>query len=544
MMMMRCEKKNPARMFLVSAMALPMLFALEGAAQADDWVCIEEDGELVCGWDPQSQIDSYALPVGGGAVLPGATVNWSAHAKCTGPSSGMASCAAAGSSVGGNVVAGYTIAVRRVDNCTDLNFVGPSQGLTSSGTTNASGTASGSFTAPATSGTYSYLLRHGSENINGYIWSAEQVCTTLTVAATISCPANQTAECTSGTGGQSVSFTTPSDSSGALSVCSPASGSSFPVGTTADTCSTANASCSFSVTVTDSQGPSLTCPAPVNAVADASCQATVTPPAASATDACVGPLGPVSAASATFTGVGPKPVSYTANDGNGNATTATCASVNVVDQTPPTVTVPANQVVVGGCSPAGAAFTSQATAADNCGAVTPTCKEGSTVLNNGDVLGFGSHTVTCSATDGSGNSASASYTVTVLEPLSVSFLPPVSSTAVNKFKSTQTIPHKVSLRNCAGTDVTVSQAAGVTVKLGVTADGSSESLINDVSDFSGVGDAGGTMYLTDGHFQYNLKTNTTEYPSGGKLFTSSVTVAYSDHPGVTVGTKSATLQSK
>jgi hypothetical protein len=293
-----------------------------------------------------------------------------------------------------------------------------------------------------------------------------------------------------------------------------------------------------SVTVVDQTPPTITCPATVvDGIADAQCQATIDPPPATAADNCdsvTSDPGPQ-----PFSGVGIKPVNYGATDSSGNAGSATCNSVRVVDNTPPALTVPANQVVVGACSGA-AVFTDQATATDNCGAVTPTCTK-----HSGDVLGFGTTTVTCTATDSSGNSTSKSYTVTVLEPLSLSFLPPVSSTAVNKFKVTQTIPHKVNLANCAGTDVTVSQAAGVTVRLGVSPNSSpGTNLINDVSDFTGVGDAGGTMYLTDGHFQYNLKTNTGEYASGGALYTSSVTVAYNDHPSITVGSKSATLQSK
>jgi hypothetical protein len=61
---------------------------------------------------------------------------------------------------------------------------------------------------------------------------------------------------------------------------------------------------------------------------------------------------------------------------------------------------------------------------------------------------FGANSITCTATDGSGNQApSPPITITVLEPLQVVFDPPIhgAAGAVNRFTVGQTIPHKVRL---------------------------------------------------------------------------------------------------
>src|SRR5207245_2816013 len=95
---------------------------------------------------------------------------------------------------------------------------------------------------------------------------------TVTVADTtppsISCPNNETAECT-GNGQATVNYPPASATDicdGPLpTTCVPPSGSSFPVGTTTVTCTATDAaghssSCSFTVTVADTTPPSISCP--------------------------------------------------------------------------------------------------------------------------------------------------------------------------------------------------------------------------------------------------------------------------------------------
>jgi hypothetical protein len=78
---------------------------------------------------------------------------------------------------------------------------------------------------------------------------------------TITCPANITQSNDPGQCGAVVTYPAPTASAGCGTVtCVPASGSFFPIGATTVTCSTtAGPSCSFTVTVNDTQVPVVTC---------------------------------------------------------------------------------------------------------------------------------------------------------------------------------------------------------------------------------------------------------------------------------------------
>ena len=115
---------------------------------------------------------------------------------------------------------------------------------------------------------------------------------------------------------------------------------------------------------------------------------------------------------------------------------------------------------------------------------------------------------------------------------------------VNLFKTGSTVVHKVKLVDCAGNDVTATAPVTVHLRVSAGADGGATNLINDLSDFAGLGDAGGLMVLSDGRYRFNLKTNPTEYPAGGRVFQSLVTVAYTSAPLVTVAAEDARLKSK
>lgn len=102
-------------------------------------------------------------------------------------------------------------------------------------------------------------------------------------------------------------------------------------------------------------------------------------------------------------GLGAHAVLLTASDGRDSARCT--GTVTVVDAMPPAIVCPASQVLE--CGP-GAAATYSARATDNCGAAPTTCAPGS-----GASFSLGTTPVTCSATDGSGNTASCGFTVTV-----------------------------------------------------------------------------------------------------------------------------------
>jgi len=176
------------------------------------------------------------------------------------------------------------------------------------------------------------------------------------------------------------------------------------------------------VNVVDTTAPVVTPPnnVTVNTGPGAtSCGTTVNDAAlgtASANDSCAGPL------SVTRTGVpagnvfpvGTTTITYTANDGY-NTGTAT-QTVTVIDNTVPTISCPANITLEPTC-PTGAIATYTApVGSDNCPGSTTTRTAG---LASGSVFPVGTTTVTHRVTDASGNTASCSFTVTVLTPQAV-----------------------------------------------------------------------------------------------------------------------------
>ena len=151
------------------------------------------------------------------------------------------------------------------------------------------------------------------------------------VCNSITCPANVTQSNDPNQCGAVVNYPPPTTSGVcAPPTCSPASGSFFPVGTTTVTCTTTGPpqrQCTFTVTVVDTQPPTITCPAPVTAVAPASCPIATTAvgtfPPPVATDNCPGVTVACVPPSGTPFPVGTTTVTCTATDASGN--TATCS---------------------------------------------------------------------------------------------------------------------------------------------------------------------------------------------------------------------------
>ena len=114
--------------------------------------------------------------------------------------------------------------------------------------------------------------------------------------------------------------------------CSPASGAAFQKGTTSVVCSVSDASgnsasCSFTVTVNDTEAPGITCPPSLTRVAPASCpiatSLTVTYASPAATDNCPGVTTACLPPSGSAFPVGTTTVLCSATDTSGN--TSNCA---------------------------------------------------------------------------------------------------------------------------------------------------------------------------------------------------------------------------
>jgi HYR domain len=236
-----------------------------------------------------------------------------------------------------------------------------------------------------------------------------------TTPPSLELPGNITAEADSAAGKVITYSAGATDAvSGSLPVtCTPASGSTFPLGTTSVSCSATDgagktASGSFTVTVTDSTAPTfvgLSADRQIEANGPAGSVVNYTLP--TATDASDGPeVVTCSPTSGSTFPLGTTVVTCSASDSHGNVGTASF-SVRIVDTTKPTLVVPADRAVYAntpdGISAQSAdvsTFLAEAQASDT---VDPSPR----VSNNAPgFLGIGVQTITFTATDASGNAAS------------------------------------------------------------------------------------------------------------------------------------------
>jgi hypothetical protein len=142
---------------------------------------------------------------------------------------------------------------------------------------------------------------------------------------TIQCPAPMTAPNDPNQCGAVVTFSPAVDGpcDDVVAVCTPASGTLFPVGQTLVTCHAKSAAgpqsapCTFTVTVQDTQLPIITCPAPlvVNATSPAGVVVSFAP---TATDNCPGTTVNCVPASGSVLAIGDTTVTCTATDASGN----------------------------------------------------------------------------------------------------------------------------------------------------------------------------------------------------------------------------------
>jgi HYR domain len=253
---------------------------------------------------------------------------------------------------------------------------------------------------------------------------------------TITCPANMVRNSDAGQCSAVVTYTTPAASDN----CSlPAGQPQWVSGGTTPTASGVNSTatfqkganivtwkatdsagltktCSFRVTVNDTQAPTMTCPAAISvSTATNVCNAVATYTNPTFTDNCAPTSGTATRISGPVSGatfpIGNSNVVFQATDASGNTRRCTMV-VTVTDNQPPVINCPAAVVATGTGTPCRATvFYSSTTAFDNCaGTLTPFLVTG---LASGSQFPAGVTTNTFRAVAPNGQSAECSFSVTI-----------------------------------------------------------------------------------------------------------------------------------
>jgi HYR domain len=248
-----------------------------------------------------------------------------------------------------------------------------------------------------------------------------------TTPPSLTLPPNITTEATS-SGGALVTYSvSASDDSGSLPTvsCAPASGSTFPLGTTTVNCTATDGSGnstngSFIVKVQDTTAPSLKLPGDIGAGATSGSGAVVTY-SASATDAVSGNVGVTcNPPSGSTFAIGTTTVNCSATDGAGNTANGSF-HVAVGDTAGPTFSNLPGSITVEAVGPAGSQVNYRAPSASDevDGPAVVTCAP-----RSGSVFPLGTTVVQCSATDAHGNTGTASFSVTVRDTTKPSLVIP------------------------------------------------------------------------------------------------------------------------
>lgn len=257
-----------------------------------------------------------------------------------------------------------------------------------------------------------------------------------TTPPVLSLPSNKQVD-TENPAGTSVSYSATASDLVAGSItpsCSPSSGAPFVIGTTTVNCSandghgnTASGNFTVVVKLVDQTAPVFTgTPSNRQVEANGPAGSVVNFPIPTATDALDGPIATVvctPASGSTFP-LGTTTVTCTASDSHGNTGTASF-SVSVIDTTKPTLTVPSDRTVYAD-TPNGISAQSYGASGFLAGAsAVDTVDQHPVVSNNApEFFGVGTHVVTFSARDASGNSVSKNAILEVL-PMPPAGTPPL-----------------------------------------------------------------------------------------------------------------------
>src|SRR5690554_6533100 len=249
------------------------------------------------------------------------------------------------------------------------------------------------------------------------------------------------------------------------------SGDTFPIGTTTVTYTATDAAgnvqtCSFDVVITDNEAPVFTaCPSDIAQDVDAgSCDAVVTWTAPTFTDNCTGTTLTSTHNSGDTFPIGTTTVTYTATDAAGNVQTCSFDVVITDNEDPVFTACPsdiAQDVDAGSCD-AVVTWTAP-TFTDNCTGTTLTSTH-----NSGDTFPIGTTTVTYTATDGEGNTATCSFEVTVNDTEAPVFVDFPSDTIVVCYGEVVDLSGIVVEDNCSGVTLTSTHEPGDVFPIGTT----------------------------------------------------------------------------
>jgi len=282
-------------------------------------------------------------------------------------------------------------------------------------------------------------------------------------APSISCPGNLFQGVDAGNCSAAVTYTTPvgtDNCPGATTALTAglASGAAFPVGSTTVTYTSTDAAgnsstCSFLVTVSDDETPTITCPTDITSGTDAgSCDAVITWTAPAGTDNCPSPTtiqsgGPASGSAFI---VGTTTITYRVTDAAGNTQTCTF-DVTVSDDENPTVTCPPDATLSTSAGLCGAIYLyTSPTGSDNCTGSATALTGG---LTSGSIFPLGTTTNTFTTTDGAGNTATCDFDITVEDnenPQIICPLPVNQSTDASSCDAAVSMGQPVVLDNCPG----------------------------------------------------------------------------------------------
>jgi gliding motility-associated-like protein len=241
----------------------------------------------------------------------------------------------------------------------------------------------------------------------------------------ITCPADIVVDNDPDVCGAIVSYTAPvgtDDCGGETTTLTSGlgSGAEFPVGVTTEEYTVTDlsgntATCSFTVTVNDTELPLFECPEDLMVSNDAGvCEATVTFDAPTVTDNCDETITAVQTgglASGSIFPVGSTTITFEATDPSGNV--ATCSfDVVVEDDEAPVLDCPEDIEVDAGVACSTVVNFADATATDNCNLISVNQIEGPL---SGAEFPVGVTTVTFEAIDDAGNTNTCTFTVTVTE---------------------------------------------------------------------------------------------------------------------------------